>query len=643
MQDAPMTEHRAAAAATAEAPVPVSTRAPERQPPQPAVTPRPPRTSRPGTTPSRASAPRDRDASPDRPDPSRSPARTPSAPSAEERADAANPPADAAQIASHDDAAGDAVAIEEAVEETSEVAEDEVAEDEEDAPVTADEVVELATQVGPHTLYYLKMEANFRARAEKILASNARGGPNGPGDGELLRGMTPGKMRRYQVLARRPELTPMHLAEYMDLFRALKHNYLEQETKEKFLAAVLNIPPVVPTDADLAELEEEHDGKRQLLTDLETENTAIQQGIRQLTEVVAQEHAAVMEAQETATALAREVIEKTEVLAQREAEHHEDDGSLAELDAKIAKDTEILEELEATLEGLRAARVRTEAETVTLESDVARLEPERAETQAAADAAMAAVAARDPHAMDLAYWYQHANALALNLLGIHEVNFISEAEMHLVYRVEQAAATPRFILALRLLPPGSRHDDPSSRRPASSASAVDDPAIASLGRRVQARVLDAPVPIDDIVAHAHAQHPDALDALLAYLVAAVAQRCRRVLRRQAELLPLQAQARARRDGAGVDWDPLDEHVLVQTGGRLITLRLSPEYPVQQPRVEIVAVEPLGRLAGTANHAATKAAMAREREAWQARIAREGLTRASEIVPLLLDETVAPVA
>ncbi|KAL1915548.1 uncharacterized protein VTP21DRAFT_6672 [Calcarisporiella thermophila] len=110
------------------------------------------------------------------------------------------------------------------------------------------------------------------------------------------------------IIGLHPKSIDTDLRYFKEHFSKLKFNYLEQETKEKFLRAILEPePPLVIEPSDNKELEERNKEQKQLLKNSKLHSEALRKSISEVADTVSNEHAQLAEKMALFQRMLREV------------------------------------------------------------------------------------------------------------------------------------------------------------------------------------------------------------------------------------------------------------------------------------------------------------------------------------------------
>ncbi|KAH6599189.1 hypothetical protein BASA50_003217 [Batrachochytrium salamandrivorans] len=401
-----------------------------------------------------------------------------------------------------------------------------------------------------------------------------------------------------RLLLAHPQNTCAEKNFHKELFSKLKFNYLEQAAKESFLTRILQISPEFVSAQALQDLERNVKESKETLKVQKTNFEAQKSEIYELIESTCTAHEQVTLQQKQAVELAEQIV-ASEAAYQKES--FIDSPRLAEI-TQLEKNTlshqEMLANLRRQVDDQQKILSDQQAKRALLDKDVVRLEAHKQEAHENALEAMRISKSKDPQVEELGKWYQEAISLLYRCSGVGDIRVISDSNMEITYNMDKETI---YTVMIRILLDSEEEDLTHQQQ--------------HRQHRVEAQVIDANIPIGDILSAA-AGFPK-LDYALSFTVRAVYTRLQNMHRRNKEILLLQAS------NSDVMYDAHIGEIMVHNSqsGRMFVFQLDLSYPTSEWQgIRVMGVEPT-QVAG-------------EVEIWQDKIATLKPKSFTELVPCL---------
>ncbi|KAJ3083191.1 hypothetical protein HK102_001195 [Quaeritorhiza haematococci] len=226
-----------------------------------------------------------------------------------------------------------------------------------------------------------------------------------------------------------------------ELFSRLKFNYLEQETKEKCLKRVLDIPARFATSMDVADTESVIKERKDILKGNKATTEELKQQLVTVIDSVCPMSEMVRDKSRTLAELADEVaeLERLERQAKQEENREIDTSELQLLEKERDELFRQVESLRSTVTDLTEKVSINEFQRDAMEEEVRRvLRPRLEETEASAAEALRLASLKDPSAEELSKWYRNSTALLRSLLNLESMKLLNATDLEILFRI------PRF-------------------------------------------------------------------------------------------------------------------------------------------------------------------------------------------------------
>ncbi|KAI9280570.1 hypothetical protein BC943DRAFT_330677 [Umbelopsis sp. AD052] len=242
------------------------------------------------------------------------------------------------------------------------------------------------------------------------------------------------------VIDDHPKSFSMVLDFYKEHFAKLKFNYLEQETKDRFLKSLLKDPSLVIEQADNWELDRQNREEKHKLKDGKLETITLQ---REITTVGKTLHDAITDLKhkvEKTESVFTEINEMEAELTKmsEEADKH---SKLTVEEAKsiIDQQSDDFHNISNEMEKRRDTISELSWKIENLEHEIEQLEAQKYTAEAYAADAVRMANKRDPTVEDLTKWYLSIVAVCNNLYGLQDIQIISKTEILAIFNVRHPA------------------------------------------------------------------------------------------------------------------------------------------------------------------------------------------------------------
>ncbi|KAH8554740.1 hypothetical protein BGW37DRAFT_208685 [Umbelopsis sp. PMI_123] len=227
---------------------------------------------------------------------------------------------------------------------------------------------------------------------------------------------------------------------YKEHFAKLKFNYLEQETKDRFLKSLLKDPSVVIEQADNWELDRQNSEEKQKLKAGKLETSTLQREIATVGKTLNDAITDLKHKVDKTESVFAEINEMEAELTKmsQEADKH---SKLTVEEAKTIIDhqTEAFQNISNEMEKRRDAISELSWKIENLEHEIEQLEAQKFTAEAYAADAVRMANKRDPTVEDLTKWYLSIVAICNNLYGLQDIQIISKTEILAIFNVKHPA------------------------------------------------------------------------------------------------------------------------------------------------------------------------------------------------------------
>ncbi|KAJ8325773.1 hypothetical protein QVD99_001503 [Batrachochytrium dendrobatidis] len=437
------------------------------------------------------------------------------------------------------------------------------------------ELTMLAKELDSQEFYFKKLKDSFIAKFQTELSAGDSG-KNGDnvllqaGHGQVFPDNADNRTEKLDIrrlLLAHPQNTCAEKNFHKELFSKLKFNYLEQAAKESFLNCILQVSPQFATAQTLQTFEQSVKESKEVLKTQKTNFEAQKTEIYELIE-------STCAAYEQATLQKQQALDLVSDITADYSQYqtivntvNPNTSVVEELEKSTLSQTQKLAELRSQIAKQKNALAEQREKRTQLNTDKACLDLKRNEAQENAAEAMRISKSKNPQVEELGKWYQETIALLYKCSGIREVRALSDSNMEIVY--EMGVDTTYSVLIRIITDPQT--DDSNTRQ---------------FYHRVEAQVVDAMIPVDDILDVAAGFSK--LDSALSFTVRAVYSRLQNMHIRNQEMTELQ------KVNSNVMFDAhLGETMIHNTqSGRMFVLQLDVSYPTSSWQgIRMVGVEP----------------------------------------------------
>ncbi|CAO3681354.1 unnamed protein product [Umbelopsis vinacea] len=234
-----------------------------------------------------------------------------------------------------------------------------------------------------------------------------------------------------------PQSFSMAAEFYKDHFAKLKFNYLEQETKDRFLKSLVKDPPMVVEQSDNWEIDRQNREEKQKLKAGKLETTTLKREIATVGKTLYDSFTDLSHKIKKTESVFSEVNEMEAELTKmsQEADKH---SKLTVEEAKniIDQQTHDFQDISNDMEKRRDTISELSWKIENLEHEIEQLESQKFTAESYAADAVRMANKRDPTVEDLTKWYLSIVTLCNNLYGLHDIKILSKTEILAVFSVK---------------------------------------------------------------------------------------------------------------------------------------------------------------------------------------------------------------
>ncbi|KAF9071521.1 hypothetical protein BDP27DRAFT_1219053 [Rhodocollybia butyracea] len=256
-----------------------------------------------------------------------------------------------------------------------------------------------------------------------------------------------------EEVARDPAVVAGDVSSQVKYLKKLKFQYLEQNAKHKYIQSIvsdIDDAPIV-TEDDNNQLEQRNSQQKENLKDAKAKLTDIQTDIRRLAPTVEEDYIHVKEATATAADLAQKIIDARLALSRLRQTHPHPRVTIQTADKKLQDQvdemqalTDEKEVLEQKVEDVKASFESESLKLTALKSQRNELEKSVKTSESVFD--------DDRRFVPLYDWLTGAHMLHRSMQGLEDIQFSSENELRLTYRVDAHGRSPPISITLLFIP-----------------------------------------------------------------------------------------------------------------------------------------------------------------------------------------------
>ncbi|KAI9143767.1 hypothetical protein BKA69DRAFT_1058876 [Paraphysoderma sedebokerense] len=233
-----------------------------------------------------------------------------------------------------------------------------------------------------------------------------------------------------------PKYAENEVEYFQALFSQLKFNYLEQDTKEKFLKQVLTDIPIIMDSDEVATVENEIANKKRSLKSKKD----IMNHLKALILDTATDLGDASDKLHEDIALAKALLQAIENLTSErrlieESSATHDRSQLERAENELHQETSKLMDASNNLEQLQSETDQLAIELERLQNEIDHLKAENESARSAANSAALASANKNDDVQHLCSWYSELAELYWKMLGIQSIESISPSEIVANYKI----------------------------------------------------------------------------------------------------------------------------------------------------------------------------------------------------------------